>query len=200
MTDIPSHVFAFSTDILPEKDRYEAFVEEYARKQYRIDVRRHGDSPFYSRMRMAQLGRNRCMEVEYSAASYGRTPDLSLDGNDDFMIPVSVALPFSSSSPDLTVGVGQGALIDLSNTVFLANTTGGKAQMFWMPRKTIMQLVPGAEDKARDGIVCDSPEMKLLSKYIKTLLTVPEASPAMLQMAGNHMLDLAVLALGAKAM
>ncbi|MFH1344692.1 MAG: AraC family transcriptional regulator [Pseudomonadota bacterium] len=197
MTDIPSHVSTFSTDALPEKDRYAAFVEEHARKLYRIDVRRHGASPFYSRMRMAQLGPNRCMEVEYSAASYGRTPGLTLDGNDDFMIPVSVELPFTSSRLDLNVGVGQGILIDLSTSGCLTNTTGGKAQMFWMPRQTMMQLVPGAEDKAREGIVCDSIEMKLLSAYINAVLTVPDPSPTMLQMAGNHMLDLVVLALGA---
>ena len=38
MSDPPPHLSAFSTDMLPERERFDAFLEGMARKLVRIDV------------------------------------------------------------------------------------------------------------------------------------------------------------------
>ena len=198
MPDQAHHVSMFSSDMLPERERFDNFLEEFARKFFRLDIQRLGDAKFHAHLRATSLGSVFCKSVDYSPSSFGRTRDLINDGNDDFMFHICRASPFHDSLRDKMVEVGEGVLVSNATASFVANNAAGRCLSVAIPSKTLLRLVPGSEDLARTAIASDSMEMRLLRSYVVTLLEGPPASAAMLQAASNHVLDLVALALGAK--
>jgi AraC-like DNA-binding protein len=197
MSDPPHHVSVFSTDMLPERERFDAFLEDIARKMIRVDVAPRSDAPFRSHLRSVRLGAMNFVEAKYSPASYGRSRALLCDGNDDFLFQISAASPFNVEQTDRTLRRGEGALADNARLGYISCATAGTLLVMSLPRKTPLNLVPGAEDVARLPTVGgDRPEMILLRNYLATLLEAPAVSDATLQLAGAHVLDLVSLALG----
>jgi AraC-like DNA-binding protein len=198
MSDPPHHVSAFSTDMLPERERFGFFLEEIARKLIRLDVARRGDAPFYARFRSARVGAVNFVEAKYSPASYGRSREMLDDGNDDFAFQICTAAPIDLDQTDRTLRHGQGALADNARTGYASCAAAGAGLLISLPRKTLLNLVPGAEDVTRLPTVSgDRPEMILLRAYLATLLDSRAIGEATLQVAGAHVLDLVSLALGA---
>jgi AraC-like DNA-binding protein len=200
MSEPPHHVRVFSTDMLPERERFDAFLEDFARKMIRVDVVRRDDTPFHSRLRSVGLGAVNFVEAEYSPASYGRSRELLSDGNDDFLFQISATSPVNldQAGRTLTVRKGEGALCSNAQFGYISSAAAGTLLVTSMPRKTLLNLVPGAEDLARlPAIGGDRPEMILLRNYLATLLHSPAVGEATLQVAGAHVLDLLALALGA---
>ncbi|MGD0184826.1 MAG: AraC family transcriptional regulator [Roseiarcus sp.] len=198
MSDPPHHVSAFSTDWLPEQDRFGVFLEEVARKLIRLEVARRGDAPFYAHFRSVRLGAVNFVEAKYSPASYGRSRDMLADGNDDFVFRINTSSSFNVDEMDRTLRQGEGALVDNARPGFASCATAGAGLLISLPRKTFLSLLPGAEDLARLATVGrDRPEMILLRAYLATLLDGGPVSATTLQVAGAHVLDLVSLALGA---
>jgi AraC-like DNA-binding protein len=198
MSDPPPHLSAFSTDMLPERERFDAFLEGMARKLVRIDVVRRGDAPFCAHFRSARLGAVSFLEMRYSPASYGRSSALLGDGNDDFLFQIGATSAFHVDQTDRTLRHGEGALADNARPGYASCASAGAALIVSLPRKTFMSLIPGAEDVARLATVAgDRPEMILLRNYLATLLDSASVGEATLQVAGAHVLDLVSLALGA---
>jgi AraC-like DNA-binding protein len=198
MSNPPPHVSAFSTDILPERDRFGAFLEEVARKMIRVDVARRSDAPFHSRLRSVRLGAVNFLEAKYSPASYGRSRELLRDGNDDLLFEISATSSLYVDQSDRTLRQGEGALVDNARCGYICSATAGTGLIVSLPRKTLLNLVPSAEDVARLPTVGgDRLEMVLLRNYLATLLDSRAVGDATLQVAGAHVLDLVSLALGA---
>lgn len=196
MPETLSHTSTFSTEMLPERERFDQFLEEIARKLIGVEVERRGDAPYHTKMRSVGLGSIMCNAIEYSAASWGRSAELLSDGNDNFVFHVCEASPYHDSVRNQIVGVGQAVLHDNSRQCSLANDTGGSALVLLIPRKVLLQRVPDAEDLTRSGIVADRTELRLLRGYVATLLDSPPLSAATLNVAGQHVIDLLTLALG----
>ena len=149
MSDPPHHVSAFSTDWLPEQDRFGVFLEEVARKLIRLEVARRGDAPFYAHFRSVRLGAVNFVEAKYSPASYGRSRDMLADGNDDFVFRINTSSSFNVDEMDRTLRQGEGALVDNARPGFASCATAGAGLLISLPRKTFLSLLPGAEDLAR---------------------------------------------------
>ncbi|MGD0642785.1 MAG: helix-turn-helix domain-containing protein [Roseiarcus sp.] len=198
MSEPPHHVSAFSTDMLPERERFGVFLEEIARKLFRLEVTRQGDAPFYAHFRSVRLGAVNVVEARYSPARYGRSREMLADGNDDFVFQICTAAPVAVDQTNRTLRQGDGALVDNARTGNASCAAEGAGLLISLPRKAVLNLVPGAEDVARLPTVSgDRPEMILLRNYLATLLDSPAIGEATLQVAGAHVLDLVSLALGA---
>ncbi len=198
MSDPPHHVSAFSTDMLPERDRFAVFLEEVARKLIRLDVVRHSDAPFYSHFRSIRLGAVNFVEARYSPARYSRSREMLADGNDDFLFRINTSSSFNMDEASRTLRQGEGALVDNARPSYASCGAASSGLLISLPRKTFLSLIPGAEDVSRLATVAgDRPEMILLRNYLVTLLAAPAVGDATLQVAGAHMLDLVALALGA---
>ena len=195
----PLRLAVFSTDMLPEPNRFDAFVEEFARKIVRLDVRRLGDAPFRARLCALDLGPVICKSVDYSPSAFGRTAHLTSDGNDDFLFHICQASPYRDTLRDKVVEQGEGNLVNNAHPSFVASNTDGTALSVVIPRKLLMPLVPDTEDLARTAIAHDSLEMRLLRNYLVALLGAPSANPATAEAVGRHVLDLVALVLGAGA-
>jgi AraC-like DNA-binding protein len=198
MSDPPHHVSVFSTDMLPERERLQFFLEEIARKRLRLEVTPYGDGPFSSRFRSARLGAATVVEGTFSAGGYGRSRQLLSDGNDDFAFLLCDDAPIDLDQIGRTIRQGEGALLDNARPGCASCAGPGAGLLILLPRKAFLRRLPGAEDVARLPTVrADRLELALLRNYVAAILDAPVASGAALEVAGAHTLDLVSLALGA---
>ncbi|MGO9769861.1 MAG: AraC family transcriptional regulator [Roseiarcus sp.] len=198
MPDPPPHIGKFTTDMLPPRERADAFREEIARKMIRIDIASWGETPLRADLRSMRLGSVGFFEARCSPVIITRTRDLIGDGNDDIALFISIASAFQSDFIGRTLAQDEAALTDNSRARSLSCSSSGSFFALSMPRKALMGLAPGVEDFLKRPIVDNTrPELRLLRNYLETLLTSPAVSAATLDAAGAHMLDLVALALGA---
>ena len=193
-----AHLSYFSTDMLAERGRFAAFREEIALRTFRIDVRCEDEAAFRSSFQTARLGSVTVLNGRYSPASFGRTRELTQDGNDDFLFQISSASSFQAVQLGRAIQEGEGVLGDNSRVGRIHCATPGSITTVSLPRKTLMGFVPRAENLALVNTVGgEQLEMKLLRTYLTTLYETPEIDAARLLMAGSHIVDLLAMALGA---
>ena len=194
-----SHVHAFSTDMLPRRERFDAFCEGVARNVFRIDVRCDDADKFRSSFRTVRMDGVTVLKGKYTPASFGRTRELISDGNDDFLFQISSSSTFQAEQLDRKIGKGEGLLGDNSRVGRITCALPGAITTVSLPRKTLMGFVPGAEDLVRMRTVGgEQLEMKLLRAYLATIYETPDIDAPRLKMAGAHIVDLLAMALGAK--
>src|SRR6185436_6895361 len=84
----PSGLLRFSTDHIPERDRFAIWREVVGHNLLRLDIERVPGHPFYSGGVVRTLSGLAVQWNATSGACVQRTPELMVDGNDD----VSIAL------------------------------------------------------------------------------------------------------------
>lgn len=192
-----NHVINFSTDLLPERDRFDMFLAAAAKKWLRTDVKRHCKTPFFSHNRVVELGSTTCMEFNGSPGSYGRSRALLADGHDNFILVTSTAVPVHDSVRDAVVESGDAMLFNSAEMGYARPLRPGTMLMVSVPHRILTRLIPGAEDFARTSFVKNRMELNLLRAYVASVFAAPNLCPATLQTAGTHIADLVALAIGA---
>lgn len=199
MSNEPNHVLKFSTDMLPERDRYDAFREEFARQVTHLDVQREEKGSFYAHFSFATLGALNCGSVDFSPASYGRTPELLTDGNDDFVLFINRGSAIHESRKDQVTAHGGAILQDNSQAGRVSSEDVGSLLNIRIPRKLLMSVVPTAEDLVGSAINPNSTALRLLHNYVAMLLDDSTEQPQTLAVAGQHIVDLIALAIADNA-
>jgi AraC-like DNA-binding protein len=131
----------------------------------------------------------------FSPASYGRTKDLIVDGNDDFVFIINQSAPLHESRAGSVTQGGGGMLQDNSRAAYIGTQEPGGVWNIVIPRKTLLALAPGAEDAVGRALDPASVPLQLLRGYVTTLLGGGAVQPAMLAMAAQHVAELTALAL-----
>ncbi len=198
MREKPGHIKIFSTDMLPERERFDIFHDRAAKSWMRVDVQLHEDEPFFSHNRLVDLGAITCLEFTSSPGSYGRSRELLKDGNDNIVLVANSDLPVHHTSQDSVIASGDAVLIDCAQKGYVRPVTSGAMRMVSIPRKTLTRLAPGIEDFACRSVVKDRVELTLLRTYIQSILQAPTTiASTTLDVAGQHIVDLVALLLGA---
>jgi AraC-like DNA-binding protein len=195
MADQPSRLFSFSTDLLPAHERFDMFREEIAHQVARLDVQGADRQSFFARFTYARMGPLNCGAIDVSPASYGRTNDLTADGNDDFVLLVNRADQLHHRRSGLTLRKGGVFLEDNSRTDYITFPAAGALTSVNIPRRTLLELAPSAEDSVGREIDEGGPAMRLLTSYVSTLIESETADADLLDLAGQHVLELAAIAL-----
>ena len=200
MQTVPNHCRMFSTDMLPERDRYDSFCEEMARQVMRLDIRRNDyETPFFSRFVFADLGRAQCGAFDFSPAAYGRTRELMKDGNDDFVLLVNRGGLLHENRRDSALAAGAAVLQNNSCPAYITTKEVGCAWNVVVPRRTLARLLPAAEDMIGASVDANSTALRLLRGYVSTLLEDVDIDPQTLAAAGDHIAELTALALSSAA-
>src|SRR5262245_4375735 len=198
MADQPSRILSFSTDMLPVRDRFDMFREEIAHQVCRIDVRGADRSSFYAHFKFAKLAALNCGRIDVSPASYGRTNDLIADGNDDFVLLINRSAQVHHGRTDAMIGKGGAFLEDNARTDYITFPQSGALLTVNLPRTVLRRLVPSVEDLLGRQIDSAAPALRLLKSYVLAVLQSDATDPALLDLAGQHVLELAAIALEAK--
>jgi hypothetical protein len=104
----------FNTDALPERDRFPAVREEFARRLLTIDAVNRSAEPFCAKFDIHRVGRFAVAYIETSPADYVRTPELIRDGQEflfatlNFKSTMFLSQPASGGS----INPGEAALLD----------------------------------------------------------------------------------------
>ncbi len=186
---------AFTTDVLPERERYDAFRDEMARQVMRLDVRRAVGSAFYSSFHFAGLGEAGCGAFDFSPAAYGRTPELIADGNDDFVLLINRSAPLHEDRGDSVTLAGGALLQNNSRAAYIETNDTGSLWNVVIPRKALLAVAPGAEDMVGQTFDAGSMPLRLLRAYVSTLLDDNAIAPLTLATAAQHLTELTALVL-----
>lgn len=188
-------IASFSTDMLPAQDRYDRFRDEFARRVVRLDVQGTDPAAFYAHIKFAELGPLNCGWLEVAPASYGRTTDLLADGNDDLVILINRGGMLLHERTGRTIPRDGLLLADNSCADRMIVGAEGSLLNVRVPRHKLKGLVPAVEDTVWKEIDGTAAAARLLTGYVCATLQDGSRDRAFFEQAGQHVLELAALAL-----
>jgi AraC-like DNA-binding protein len=193
----PSHLQRFSTEMLPERERFSAF-QEFARRIMLTDVIDHsGGRPRIDLTFMA-LGPVSAAILVSTPAEFTRHANQVKDGNDDLMLTIveTGAVQYAHAGKEVTCNPRSGYFSDNGRPRRGFGPCGGSVRNIITRAAALKPLVPHSEDLAGRA-VHPSPALRLLHSYLRSLLSVEEPLSAELASTiGVHLLDLVAAALG----
>lgn len=189
----------FSTDMLPAQDRYDRFRDEFARQVVRLDVQGADPAAFYAHIKFAELGPLNCGWLEVAPAAYGRTADLLADGNDDLVILINRGGTLRHERTGRTTPRDGLLLADNSCADRMIVGAEGSLLNVRVPRHKLRELAPAVEDTIWKEIDGTATAARLLTGYVCATLQHSSRDREFFEQAGQHVLELAALALSGRA-
>jgi AraC-like DNA-binding protein len=190
----------YSTDDLPERDRFAVWREVVGPTFLRLEVSDVPDHPFRSSGTLLALPGLGVQWADNSGIRMDRTRGLVSDGSDDLILPlVSEGRHFASQR-------GRETALDRRETALLSSADIGsvtcasrsRAIVLRMPSAPLASIVVGLEDMVGRTIPRSSEPLTLLTRYVELLRAEDTlSSPALQRLAVAHVYDLIALALGA---
>ncbi len=189
--------FYFDTDALPEHDRFPVFCEEMFRHIVGADIAKIGPEPFRGALEVRRTGVVRIANISVTTASISRHPNHVSDGDDDVVIQL-----WQQGSAGLTQGKHESCVksreaLIIDNAMPARICTEGPSR-FWallIPRDRIIALRPEATRFAGTKLA-DESAFRLLFGYLEATIAEGLEEHRTAQLFGNHLIELAALALG----
>lgn len=188
----------FDSAALPERDRHGFAREEYGRKALNVELEADRHAPFRLRLRAMEFGGVRVAIIESTPYRVHRTKPLIDDGDDRIGLVFPLAGRFGGEQGQRVVTVGRSEASTMlgSRPGWFGTPTGGA---FFTVRAAPalfdgMSLDLGA---IRSGATVKRSLMgfNLLRSYLSALIRAGDALlPAMRDIAGRHLAELATLA------
>src|ERR1700693_3048571 len=159
----------FSTDAMPERDRFPAFCEEVIRRYTALDVRKRDESPFRGVITLRRVGDVDVGTFATSAANFDRSPHLVRDGDDGLilMLNQSGVAYQTQRGNDVTVESGDGIVCDCGYAGGLHMATGAQFLSLKVPRHRVTSLLPRVGRLAGAKLDRDPAARKLLFGYLR---------------------------------
>lgn len=201
MPPTPSRLVRISTEMLPERERFSAFQEEFAQKILKMDViDRSARCPRIEAASMP-LGPVAAGTASYTAAEWVRHNHHLKDCNDDFTLVIVTGGPlqFSHAGEEGICDIGWGHLADAGRPHRGFGPCGGSVRNVTVPAATLKTVVAHPEQLAGRRVRPGS-ALRLLDGYLQSLTSLEEPpSPELAPVIGGHLLDLVAAALGPTA-
>jgi hypothetical protein len=191
----------FDTDALPERDRFPAVREEFARQLLTIDATNRSAKAFSAKFDINRVGRLAVGYIDTSAADYVRTPELIRDGQEFFFATLIFKGTMFCSQPDSSQSVLPGEAVLLDSTHVGGIHFDGDANYLTMriPRSEITSLLPNRAKLAGARLDRDPLAHRLLFSYLGGTRNVDMSDGGRAaHLFDEHIFDLVVLALGAE--
>jgi AraC-like DNA-binding protein len=191
----------FWTEMLPERERFSAFREEFARQVLRMDVADlSGRKPHFD-LTFVNLGQVAVGSLVGTASEFVRNTHHVKDGFGAFSVGVVAAGPVLArhAGQEHCLGVGSGLFFDHSRPHSTVRPNGGKVRNIFFPVALLKALVANPEDRVGQ-VVRPGPALGLLDGYMASLASLKAPPPTELgNVIGVHLLDLVAAALGPTA-
>ncbi|MBX9646146.1 MAG: AraC family transcriptional regulator [Xanthobacteraceae bacterium] len=190
-----------STDAFPEDKRLAMWRETYGRGIAKVDIEPIGDGPFQADVTFTLLPNVAIAAGSRSPAHYRVTPELLKQGRD--IVALSILRGGHASATqfgkELISGVGSASVLAATAPSVSTLHTHGSFITLALERPAVAELTPDFTAAYGNSIPSDNPALRLLIKYLDTVLAADElANPDLARSAAAHIIDLASLALGAR--
>jgi AraC-like DNA-binding protein len=191
----------FSTADLPENLRVATWREHYSHTVLRADIDPGDDAAFDATVVSRTLPGLQLVSGRFTAARIVRTREMIADGNDDLSLLVNQtgSVTVSARGREVTLHENDAVMISSSEAVVFDRRCFGESIAIRIPYSILSSAVVDVDDAIMRHICRDTPALKLLTSYSKTLLDDDHemGSPVLRHQVATHMHDLTVLALGA---
>jgi AraC-like DNA-binding protein len=202
MSPTPSHLLRFSTEMLPERDRFSAFREEFARRVLTMDAVDHSGGRPRVEVTFMPLGAAAVATLAATPIELIRDKHHLKDGNDDFHLEIIATGPiqFTHASAERIYDTGSAFFMDQGRPLRGFGPWGsGSVRNVTVQAAALKTLVAHPEDLAGD-LVHPGPALRLLDGYLRSLTSLEEPpSCELAPIIGVHLLDLVAAALGPTA-
>jgi AraC-like DNA-binding protein len=156
-----------STDLLPGRDRFDAWRETFALQMLRVDVRTSDRAAFRAAMAVLPLGRLTLANCHVNRISLLRTRELVRDGNDDLSLVLcrSGAIEARFAQGAATIAPGEAALVphDLVGAVSCEQPT--TTVSLRLERALMRELLGPSRELPLRVIPRSDPALRLLFMY-----------------------------------
>jgi len=191
----------FSTAALPEKHRVEFLCEEVGRAHFSAELTPVPGVPFACSAAVWRLPGISLLVAQSDGIQVARTPRLLADGNDDLLLNVNAKgrVHTSHMGREALRRPGGAILISASDAAVSLFPEPVKYISVSLPRAALRAMIRDPEAAIMKPIPEDSEPLRLLKAYVSVLESQMETFPeaAVAHAIAEHILDLAVLTLGA---
>jgi AraC-like DNA-binding protein len=193
-------VVRFSTDALPDGDRFPIWMEMFGRSIVKADLEHLDDSDFKSEFALQSLPDVAVGAWSGSALGLSRTPSLVADGDDDllFIIVRQGRVIGAQGDREVELNPGDAYLWSNASTGMSRNPVPWDLVTLTFPRRSLAASVADLDDATMRLMPARSEALQLLISYVDILQQRPDGLPSELKAASaSHIHDLAAMALGA---
>jgi AraC-like DNA-binding protein len=189
----------FSTNVLPENERFPVFYEELIKRNAALDVAAEPDAQFSGTIKRCLLGMVDVAQITTTVASFVRTPELVSDGRDAVFAVICLegSMLCTQSGEPLRVGPGEGIICDSVEPGGLQVEAATRYWALKVARVDMAKAVPHVKRFAGLKLNNTGMAVKLLARYLDGLQggdAVGDAREA--RIFGEHLLDLISIAIG----
>ena len=191
----------FSTDVLPESERFPVLYEELIGRQAAPDVAPQTDAPFSGSIKRCLLGMVEVASITTSIASFVRTPELVSDGRHAVFAVICLEGSILCTQADnpIRLGSGEGVICDSAEPGGLQMEAGTRYWALKVARADMTKMVPHIKRLAGTKLSNSGMAVKLLTKYLDGLLGGDAlGNERQARVFGEHLLDLISMAIGAE--
>ncbi len=190
----------FSTNVLPEGDRFPVFYEELIRRQVALDAAAHKDAQFSGTIKRCLLGMVDVANITTSVASFVRTPELVSDGGDAVFAVICLegGMICTQAEDPIRIGPSEGVICDSAEAGGLQMEADTRYWALKVARADMTKMTPHIKRFAGVRLSNTGMAVKLITKYLDGLQggdAVGNEQQA--RIFGEHLLDLIGMAIGA---
>lgn len=189
-----------STDAFPEAMRLSAWREIYGRNVAQFEIEPLGDLPFHADVTFHQLADIGFAIGSRSDANYLMTPALAARSRDNVIFGAVLQGTgcISQFNREATISAGSAVLLSGNDPSAFALRNNGRGLTLALPRDTFMPMIANPNGAFAAAVPASTPALRHLLAYLEIVQAGFEPATIELQRAiAQHMIDLAVLALGA---
>ena len=188
---------SFSTDPLPERDRFPAFCEEVFRHVVGADIARRSPMPFRGALDVRAAGRVVIADLSLTPTEMTRRSLHLGDGDDAIVVQLwrHGAADAVQGEHAAQVRSPQALIIDNARPARIALTGTCRFLALTIPRSAIVGRGPDITRVAGTA-PADNAAFRLLRGYLEQALTARFADRRCADVLGNHLIDLTAYALG----
>ena len=191
----------YSTELLPERDRFAAFLEGFARQVLNVDWTDLSDGRPRFELTFLSLGTVGVGSLVGTPGEVRRDARQAQDGTDDFFLNLIAEGPhhLRHAGHELSCGAGSSFFVDHGRPQETFAPTGGRSRNVTISRTSLKALVAHPEDVA-GRLVRPSLALRLLDGYLASMAALEQPPVAELsQIIELHVLDLVAAAIGPTA-
>ena len=190
----------FTTDALPERDRFPAFCEEMFRRIVGCDIQEDGSVPFRGILDIRRAAEVSVANIAVTPADIIRNARHQSDGSDDIVVQLwqQGAAHVTQGRRESPVKAHEGVILDNTNTGRLCVADTSRFWVLTIPRVRIAGLAPNvvrlAGTKLAGGF-----SFRLLFSYLERTRAIDlTVDDPVIRLFGDHLVDLVAFALGAQ--
>ncbi len=194
----PSRLLRISTEMLPERERFSVFQEEFAQQILKTDVIDHSAGSPRIELTFMPLGPVAAGTVNCTPVEWVRHNHHLKDCSDDFRLDIVATGPIqcSHAGEERIYDIGWAHLADQGRPYRGFGPRGGSVRNITVPAAALKTLVAHPKDLAGHP-VHPGPALRLLDGYLRSLTSLEEPpSPELAPIIGVHLLDLVAATLG----